>query len=264
MKLCFLWFDEILFEDLGRISREQFLKGLEGFEELPFREQGLLLEAVTPVSERIKIDWMADFKDEERLLKRHRYPRWGEQGENYDYPEPETPEQAAHNALLRKIEAEHAVNRFTDGYDIMQAEGRAGAAVGAVSFWRQLSGQLPCVFQARRDEQDAIASMNAFTWTGPLPIPFTLFQATVPSLAHLSWKEVTALKARDTFSSLRSKLEDLYAAAHGDLSRAVSDLKAAEERATGEILEIHLPKPGKAFAEGILSICPSQALIRSA
>lgn len=256
MKLCFLWFDEILFEDLGRITREGFLASIAGFDALPFRERRLLTGAVSPISERVKIDWMADFKDPQRLLERHGYPRWGEQQERYDYPDPETPEQAAHNALLRKIEAEHGVARFEDGFDIMQAEGRAGAAINAIAVWREVSEQLPCVLQARRDEQDAMAVMNAFGRTDPPPTPFTLFQATIPSLAHLPWKEVATLKANGTFETLRSKLEGFYAVRAGDLTRALADLKAAEERATDEILNLSRPRPGKALVEGILSNIP--------
>ena len=100
MKLCFLWFDEIVFEDIGLHNREAFLSGIDGFSALEQRRKSLLLEAVSPLSERLRIDWKAN-----RLERMHRgYPRWGPDYRNYDYREPETADQFAHNALLRKIE----------------------------------------------------------------------------------------------------------------------------------------------------------------
>ena len=256
LKLCFLWFDEILFEDLGRISREKFLEGVEGFEGFTPNQKGVFLETIAPVSERVKIDWRADYKDQARLIERHGYPRWGKNHEKYDYPNPETPEQAAHNALLRKIEAEHGVARFDDGYDIEQAEGRAGSAVGAVRRWREISEQRPCVFQARKDEQDAMSAMSSFNRSENLQTPFTLFEATIPSLAHLAWGDIATLKVNDTFRSLRSKFEDVYSAKEGELSAAVSALKEAEAQATDAVLDLSRPRPGKAMIEGVLSNLP--------
>ena len=256
LKLCFLWFDEILFEDLGRISREKFLEGIEGFEGFTSRQKGIFLETVSPVSECVEIDWMADFKDQARLMERHGFPRWGANHENYDYPAPETPEQAAHNALLRKIEAEHGVARFDDGYDIQQAEGRAGSAVNAVRRWREIAEQRPCVFQARRDEQDAMSVMSSFGRIENIQTPFTLFEATIPSLAHLEWTDIATLKINDTFRSLRSKFQDVYSANDGQLGAAVLALKEAEAQATDAIIDMSRPRPGKAMIEGILSNLP--------
>jgi hypothetical protein len=252
MKMCVLWFDEILFEDLGRISRERFLASLPGFDSLTARDQSYLLEAVTPVTERVKFHW-----SEIRMNGLGEgYPRWGDNFENYNYPEPETPEQFAHNVLLRKIEMEKGVDRFSDGWDMQQAEGRARAAISAINVWRTINEEIPCILQARSDEEEALGVVRSFGRKEEPSSPFTLLQAAVPSLAHLDWRSVAEMRRTSKFSSLRDKMEQIYSASEQDLAAALQSLRQAENSAIEEIVERSRPAPGTALVEGVLGNLP--------
>jgi len=101
-----------------------------------------------------------------------------------------------------------------------------------------------------------MSAMNSFGQTENLQTPFTLFEATIPSLTHLAWGDIATLKIEDTFRSLRSKFEDVYSANEGQLSAAVSALKEAEAQATDAIIDLSRPRPGKAMIEGILGSLP--------
>ncbi len=98
--------------------------------------------------------------------------------------------------------------------------------------------------------------MSSFGRTDNLQTPFTLFEATIPSLAHLAWGDIANLKINDTFRSLRSKFEDVYSANEGQLSAALAALKEAEAEASDAIFEMSRPRPGKAMIEGVLSNLP--------
>lgn len=252
LKLAFLWFDEILFEDIGDTTREGFLARLPEYDTLSEREKGYLLEAVTPVKERVRLDWQRRAID----TLGEGYPRWGENLENYDFPEPETSEQFAHNALLRKIEGELGVDRFVDGYDIQQAEGRARSAVDAVRVWQLVTENVPCVMQALRDEGDALQAMRSFDRQKDESSPFTLLTTAVPSLLHLSWKNVVELKRKETFGQLRKKMEAIYDASERDMTSALSSLREAERQTTEEIVDRSRPAPGKALIEGVAGNIP--------
>src|ERR1019366_298110 len=125
---------------------------------------------------------------------------------------PETPEQLAHNVLLRKIEMEKGVNRFTNGYDVEQAEGRARAAIDAINVWRTINEEVPCILQARSEEAEALGVIRSFERKEELSSPFTLLQAAVPSLAHLDWRSIVEMRRTSKFSSLRDKMEQIHSA----------------------------------------------------
>jgi hypothetical protein len=127
LKLCYLWYDEVLFETVGQYDEAHFFKRLVGDEPNAEKTIKEITDIILPLSRRVGTDVIGNLLDPFRPG----YPRWGKEWENYTYPHPENAEQYAHNCLLHSIEREHAVARFEDGYEIEQAEGRARVAVAA-------------------------------------------------------------------------------------------------------------------------------------
>ena len=254
--MCVLWFDEILFEDFGRINRENFLASIPEVSSLSAVEHSCLLEAVTPVRERVKLDWQERFRKD---IGRG-YPRWGDKLKNYDFPEPETPAELAHNILLRKIEMEFGVNRFAEGYDIEQAEGRARFAVDSIDLWKAINDEIPCILQARSDEADVMNVFRSFDRKEELSSSFTLFQAVVPSLRHLSWKSVIDMRRKNKFNPFREKLERVFRSAEEDLTVSLQSLREAEKEVVEEIVERSRPAPGMALIEGVLGNLPTPGI----
>ena len=123
LKLCFLWYDEVLFDYIGTFDEARFFDKLLG--DVPVRDRREITDVVIPLARRLDSAVIGN------VLVRlpSGYPRWGNDYANYDYPEPADAFEFAHNALLRRIESDQGVTRFVNGYDIQQAEGRARGAV---------------------------------------------------------------------------------------------------------------------------------------
>lgn len=250
LKLCYLWFQELIFEDAMPWSGRGYLTKLEGWDQLHSRDRGALQDALSPLSDRVPASVEARQKNMIRG-----YPRWVDDPSRYTYPEPETPEQFAHNALLEAFERERGVRRL-DGIEIEYAEGRARAATDIVLLWQEVNSVVPCTLQCTSDERLAIDAMTRFTALPDTEPAKVLFQSTIPSLRHLPWSEVVRLRSTGLFDVLREKMRSLTLAAEGDLDEAKRKLAHAEAEAVEEIVNRARPKIGSSLFEGIAGNIP--------
>ncbi len=251
LKLCCLWYDEVLFETLREDDEKNLIQRLVENEENASRTAEELSDAIVPLRARVRHDLLGDVKEPLRG-----YPRWGKQQEHYDYPEPEDAEQYAHNQLLRFIEAEHGVPEFT-GWEVEQAEGRARVAVDAVLLWQRVNGELPCMLQARQDEKIAMTAVQEFQSKGSEPVsPIRLLEQAIPSLKEVSWDKVLKLRDSKGVNLLRDKIREAVEQAGTDLDRAKKILDDFERDAIEAIVEIGRPNVKKVAIESVLSNIP--------
>jgi len=252
LKHLFLWFDEVIFEDIGGNDRKRFLDRHINFGSLKFLDRNLLSDSFIPVREAVKLDWDERFRSS--LLRG--YPRWGEETTEYHYPNPQSPSEMAHNALLKRIEGEHGVVSFEDGYAIEQAEGRARVAVDAVSLWREVANQLPCVLNATPDEEVAIKVFReSHVDTGPLP-PGEVLSGSLPNLSLLDWSTILQIKRSDGLAALKKKAKEAIAVSGENLQRARREFEDAERDVYEDIIDRSRPRPGRALIEGVLGNIP--------
>jgi hypothetical protein len=251
LKLCCLWYDEVLLETLREGDEKDLIQQLVENEENASRTAKQLSDAIVPLHARVRHDPLGDFIKEGP----RGYPRWGKEQEHYDYPEPEDAEQYAHNQLLRFIEAERGVPDL--GWDIESAEGRARVAVDAVLLWQRVNGELPCMLQAREDEKVAMAAVQEFQSKGSEPVsPVRLLELAIPSLTEVSWDEVLKLRDSRNVSLLRDKIKEAIDQAGTDLDRAKKILDDFERDAVESIVELGRPNVKKVAIESVLSNIP--------
>lgn len=253
LKLCFLWYEEVLFETIGRYDEGRFFERLLEGEQNSRKLAHALSDVIIPLDKRVGKDITVD------VLSRagHGYPRWGEKYENYTYPEPENGEQFAHNSLLQHIAREHGVQRFEDGYDIEQAEGRARVATDAVLLWERVNNELPCMLQTNGDEKLAMLSAQEFSSGGTVSAtPACLFNAEVPSLEKVSWKHVVDFRRNGHIKSLRDKIGQCFEYANCDIDQARALFSKAESEAIEAIVEGEKPHTRRVAIESILANIP--------
>lgn len=251
LKLCVLWYDEVLFESLGSFDQRSFLEGLLADEEGADRTATALSDVLVPLHKLVGNDFLED-------LNRSGdpgYPRWGERHENYTYPDPETPERYAHNHLLGRIAAEHGVEKF-EGHEIELAEGRARVAVDAVRLWSRVNRVAPCMLQAGQDEKAAMAAVQQFEAKVQPLAPATLFEMAVPSLRAVPWKTVLKLRGEKSLGSLRQKMADAVEKAGTNVDDAKKALSGLEQEAMEAIVGAVRPRPRKVGVEAILANVP--------
>ncbi|WP_156124353.1 hypothetical protein [Achromobacter sp. RTa] len=233
LKLCFLWYEEILIETLGKFDERRFYAKLLGKESDNRKISHTLSDIIVPLEKRVQKDVIGD------VLSRSGpgYPRWGDEYENYTYPEPENGEQFAHNQLLQHIANERGFERFEDGYDIEQAEGRARAAVDAVLLWERVNNELPCMLQTNGDEKLAMVSAQQFSaGENGSPNPFILFDTEIPCLESVSWEQIIQFRKNGSLKSLRDKFGDSFRMAGGNLDQAKVLFDQTEQDALTRLL----------------------------
>lgn len=253
LKLCVLWYDEVIFETLGRFDQDRFFELLLGNENDARKTIKTLTDFIVPLDRRIGPDAIRE------VAETHHpgYPRWGDHHENYTYPEPETAAEYAHNALLGRIASEQGVSRFSDGYAIEQAEGRARVAVDAVRLWERVNQDLPCMLQAGMDEKLAMTAAQQFTArAAQAPAPVHLFEMAIPSLNAVPWHRIVELWRSGAIDSLRAKVGSALAQAGSNLEAAKKVLDEVERHAMDAIIERTRPRPLKVAIEAILANIP--------
>jgi hypothetical protein len=253
LKLCYLWYDEVLFETIGEFDDHRFFSRLLG--DCPENIQNEVTDVLIPLSRRVNL------VDTDTPDDMHRgYPRWGSNQENYDFPEPENTTQFAHNAVLRRLEAESGVDRFR-GIVVQHAEGRARVAVDAVGLWERVNAALPCVLQASAHEKVAMLAAQEYgNQSGPPANAFGLFDTVVPSLRSMTWTEVGELRQRGGFGGLRQKIQEAFEVATGDPQKARAVFQGFEDATTNEIVERFRPSVRNVTVEAILTNLPGLPL----
>lgn len=251
LKLCFLWYDEVLVEPMRRDSRTPLARDILSEETLDRAERADFTDVVIDVAQRVSKDTMDAYTSSRKTW----YPRWGDQQQNFTYPEPETAEEYAHNALLSHIEDEngHPAGPFFELW-----EGRARVATDAVALWAAVNQEAPCILQATGDEKVAMAAaLNFNKEMAPVDQPFRLFELSVPSLAKVPWKEIIGIKRRGNFNALRTMMFNVLTERLGDLDAAQRELARLEEDAAGEIIDAHRPNLKMVAIESVFSNIPN-------
>jgi hypothetical protein len=253
LKLCLLWYDEILVETVGEYNADMFIDGLAGTNPVSRAVTHSLSDVIRPLDRQLQDHIAGDL-----LAQVGRgYPRWGANQENYTYPEPETSEQYAHNHVLGLIAQEHGVRQFEDRYDIEHAEGRARVAVDAVKLWDGVNAEIPCMLQANRDEKAAMMACNQFASCSNIQTtPFQLFETTVPSLERVPWDEIVQIRKNGGLEALRERIAHSVARAGSDVEAAKKLFDGLEQSAMDAIVEKGQPRVKRVAIESILSNVP--------
>jgi len=253
MKLCFLWYDEIMLETLNEYRRNHYAEQIIGDTNIEKRYLKLFTDIVVPLERRVSEDLLKNFKSS----REHGYPRWGANWEYYTYPEPKDAKQFAHNMLLAHIKREIGLDKIS-GFDVEHAEGRARVAIEAVSLWEEIQQEVPCVLEANYDERLAMSSAVSFKSSRKMEIaPFKLFETSVPSLSNVPWSDIINLKLKGGFDGLRKKLSEIIARSPNDLAVAQKELQELEDRGIDELLERYRPNVKRVALESMLSNLPA-------
>ncbi|MBX3686296.1 MAG: hypothetical protein KF909_09170 [Rhodocyclaceae bacterium] len=257
LKLCFLWYDEILIETIGNYDEKRFVERLLQAEPPQRALSHVLSDVIRPLDRQLQEHITGDWRSQAQ----RGYPRWGKNYENYTYPEPENAEQYAHNYLLGLIAQERGVNRFDDGYDVEQAEGRARIAVDAVTLWEGVNAELPCMFQANQDEKSAMTAAKQFVSASSIQdASFSLLEVAIPSLIDVPWSDIVQFRNNGSLKSLRDKIAQSVASAGADLEAAKSLFDRSEQEAIDAMLERSRPRVKRVAIESILANLPGMAV----
>jgi hypothetical protein len=252
LKLSVLWYDEVLFENIGAFDQARFLERIVGEEKNAVSSIKILSDLVVPLDKRVNHDVLEYL----RRTAEPGYPRWGKENENYTYPAPENAEQYAHNQLLAKFAEDHGVKRFAGG-DVEQAEGRARVAVDAVRLWNHVNRELDCVLQASSDERLVMTFAQKFAAESEHPPePIKLFELAVPSLSSVPWSRIIELRNSDSLDALRSKIAAAVEQAGNSLEAAKRSFAELERGLIDEIIESGRPNVKKVAFEGLVSNIP--------
>jgi hypothetical protein len=254
LKLCFLWYDEVLIEYLTPDMEKRFLDRLVQAGDLDRSDVKVITDVVIPLTSRFS---EREYRDLQNKLQSRGYPRWGKEYENYTYPRPENAEQFAHNKLLEKIELELGVAKLDDEY-VEHAEGRARVAVDAVGLWTVVNMEYPCMLQTTDDEKLALDSaLMHVANSASLPTGLELLKLSVPAMRNVPWREVVKLKSHGTVPSLRRKLGEVMLAANRDVAAASAELQRLENEAMEEIIERFRPEFKTVLAETLWASIPT-------
>ena len=253
LKLCFLWYDEVMIESISERDRANYVSNIVENENLEKKHIKVFTDIVIPLEERVSKDLLEEYSKS----KEPGYPRWGDNNENFTYLSPENAKQYAHNALLEHIQSEWGFAN-SDGAAIEHAEGRARVAIDAISLWETVQQELPCIMEANNDEKLAMAAANIFNTKEKHSVnPFILFKTSVPSMGNISWSEIIKLKTQGNFDSLRNKLHEIVVITPDDLTVAQKELEKLEYQATEEIIEKYRPNIKKVVIESLMSNIPN-------
>ncbi|WAE62309.1 hypothetical protein OUY36_01665 [Stutzerimonas sp. R40042] len=250
LKLAFLWYDEVMFEVLRMDDEETEMSRIVRLDELSRSDVHAITDIIVPLTRRVSKDLRAEITK----FDMRGYPRWGKE-ENFTYPNPATPEEYAHNQLLRKISREWG-GIPDDGVE--HAEGRARVAVDAIKLWKDVSHEIPCILQANDDEKAAMKAVCLFEAPPSSNVSsFKLFEASVPSLKSVPWSEIVAIKRKGNYDKLRRAMTEVLASSGANLAVAQEKLYQAEAKASEEIIERYRPSVKSVIAEALWSNIPN-------
>ncbi|MBU8546353.1 MULTISPECIES: hypothetical protein [Roseomonadaceae] len=258
-KVAFLWFENIILDELGRDSFSRTTRRLFGDANLTRSELHDITDAFKPLGSAVG-------KLNTRTISQSRfnikgYPRWGQNHENYTYPDPETAAEAAHNAVLAHLEVKwNAGQRFT-GIGVEYAEGASRNAVDGVLLWDNVKQIVDCSFHSTDYEKIALLAAVNFGLVALPYEPVQLFTTLLPDLSSVSWRDILALRRRHSLSTLRTVVRDVYDCAAGDLMFAQKSFKALQASVYDEIIDKYRPNLIQAVLEGIASNIPTGMLI---
>ncbi len=252
LKLCFLWYDEVIIETIVPNEKGFFFSKYIDQSSFSKKELMVFTDIVLPLEERVPKNLLKDFYKS----KEPGYPRWGKNCENYTYPNPMNAHQYAHNALIAHIQNEWGIKK-TDRHNVEHVEGAARVAVESVRLWDSINKDIPCMLQANNNEKIAMVAARRFNYNDTVEVePFKLFERIVPSLATVPWGDIIRLKEKGDFDNLRKKVAEVISGSSCDINDAQHELSRLEEKATSEIIEKYRPNVNKITIESAISNIP--------
>ncbi|MEO8646236.1 hypothetical protein [Pseudomonas sp.] len=252
MKICFLWHDEVMLDISNDYRRNNYATQISGNETLTKEQTSLLTDIFIPLQDRVSSDLLEAYNESRPTG----YPRWGKDYENFTYSEPKNSEQYAHNILLAHIKLDWKLDEFSGG-DVEHAEGRARAAINTVGLWECIQQEAQCMLEASYDERVAMSAARIFNSSPQNQVePFSLFEASIPSLSSVPWTEIINIKKSGRFEKLRSKLSEIANTPNIDKYTAQAELTQLEDHAAEDIIERYRPKLKKVAIESILANIP--------
>ena len=252
MKICFLWHDEVMLDVSNDYRRNNYATQISGSESLSKEQTSLLTDIFIPLQDRVSSDLLEAYEES----RPSGYPRWGNEYENFTYPDPQNPEQYAHNILLAHIKRDWKLDEFSGG-DVEHAEGRARVAINTVGLWECIQQEVECMLEASYDERVAMSAARIFNSSLQSQVePFSLFEASIPSLSSVPWAEIINIKKSGRFEKLRSKLSEVASTPNIDKISAQAELAVLEAKAAEDIIERYRPKLKKVAIESMLANIP--------
>ena len=255
-KQAYLWFDRVFLDEIGSQSFEHRVGNILQHAELSVSAYDDIRDVFRPLKEAIGAENVKAVRA--MKLERSGYPRWGTDHVRYDYPDPATPYEAAHNAVLRHLESEVNGGELFAGYDVEQAEGSAKVAADSVELWNFVKQFQDCSLHCDRREKVALGAAASFLIPGgAVGGSKTLFEIVFPDLETLPWRDVVRLRRSGALKRLRS----VVATADGDVEFARRSLEAFEDAELEELFEGARPRVLRTSVEAILSNTPIQLLL---
>lgn len=247
LKLCFLWYDEVLIESLFNYN---ILNKIEG---LSYGEKLYLHDIIHPLEAKISKKEIDAYRSIDSLYGR--YPRWydGERW-NYTYREPQNVEEYAYNKLLEYIISKEGF----DDEGIMYFEGATREAVDSIMLWEIVNKEIPCMLQANKYEKFAMNAALSFDMKFENPnTAFVLFECSIPSLKNVPWSDIIKMRKKNSFSSLHIKLGEILNNELGDVEKAKIKLRSMEQEIIDEIIEQYKPNIKKVTVETLVGNAPT-------
>ncbi|SOC81573.1 hypothetical protein SAMN06296241_3152 [Salinimicrobium sediminis] len=249
LKMAFLWYDEIVWENLRVDLIDRFYDNFFEKNKLPNQYQKDFTDVLIPLSKRIKLE---NIPDRQQIG----YPRNYNSSKYYHYPNPSTPEEYAHNFLLRQAENQYNVNIIEDKA-VQAVEGWARSAIDNIVRWEFISQEFPSYFLANQIEKDARLALSEFNNKNGKTSPIILFKESIPSLEKVPWFSIIELKRKGRFDSLKKKMERILILSDNDLESARITLEREEITSYDEIIEQFRPKIKSTSIEAVLSNIPT-------
>lgn len=250
LKLCFLWYDEVLLELIKGNDFDDWLERLTRRDPVSREERHILSDVMVPLKSRVSKD----------VTDRYRFNYCGspppvKDWRDYLHKEPTCAEQYAHNALLTQLSNEWDLS--TPGM-AGWAEGLTQAAVSAVRLWRDAGVEYLSQLQATPQERIVMNAISQYELGPEIPVkPFDVFEARMPELANVPWSDIVGIKRRGDFDRLRKELTKLVRAPDITFDDARARLAEAEREATEEIIEKYRPNLKRVAGEALCSTIPT-------
>lgn len=232
LKLCYLWYDEVLLENFGK----QYYNYIENLN-INNRDAAYLTDILIPLEKRVPKCLVEEYKNNV-IMAAKRYPRWKDDQKWYNtYRQPKNAEEYAHNAIIKNLENEYGM----DDEDYMYYEGTAASAIDNIKLWKMVNLEIPCILQADKYEKIAMEFLLFDKEDGNRNETFRLFEISIPSLVTVPWSKIVELRKNNDFSALRDKLEKIMRFTSGNLEDARKELNILENQAMENILDEFKP-----------------------
>lgn len=276
LKLCFLWYDEILLENCLNLYTS-FIKKLD----LNKKEMLYLTDVLLPLEKRVSDDLIKEYR--KYTFLNMTYPRWQRNGKVYNtYRHPQNSKEYAHNAIIKKMrQYDKRHDNLMYDEDLMLAEmfihiedllyneelrydealrsneGTARVAVNAIKLWEMVNCEITCTLQAGNYEKIAIEAALSFDKKSENKNEaIRLFELSVPSLTTVPWSKIIKLRKNNNILSLRNKLKSITESIPGDLKSAKEELNLLEKQAMNDIFEEYRPDVKKVAIETLIGNIP--------